>query len=195
MTRLLIGTGNQGKLGEYRALLGDLPYELVTPQDLDPVPAEPDEDAATFIENAAGKAVAYARATGLPTVADDSGLEVAAMRGAPGVRSRRYFGDDATDRQRNPRLLGVLEGVSDRSARFVCVIALAFPDGRVETFEGEVRGSIGTVPHGTSGHGYDPVFVVGEGSHTMAELSIEEKNRISHRGRAAAKLRERLAKP
>jgi len=190
---LFIGSGNPGKQQEWRELLAGLDLVLVTPQELDPAPPEPAEDGATFAENARHKARAYAVATGLRTVADDSGLEVDALRGAPGLRSRRFFGEDATAQERNMRLLGMLEGVSARGARFVCVSALASADGRVETFEGEVRGEIGLAPRGTQGFGYDPLFVIAGDGRTMAELSSEEKHRISHRGLAAAKLRASLA--
>jgi XTP/dITP diphosphohydrolase len=192
---LLIGSGNPGKQHEWRELLAGLDLVLVTPQELDPSPPEPAEDGATFAENAIHKARAYAVATGLRTVADDSGLEVDALRGAPGLRSRRFFGEDATAQERNTRLLALMEAVSARGARFVCVAALASPDGLVETFDGEVRGEIGLAPRGTQGFGYDPLFVIAGGDRTMAELSSEEKHRISHRGLAAAKLRARLAEP
>ena len=117
----LLGSANRGKLREYREILQGLDLELIAPSDLEPVPPEPDEDAATYAENASAKARAYARASGLPTIADDSGLEVSALRGAPGVRSRRFFGEDATAEERNAKLLALLDGVADRSARFVCV--------------------------------------------------------------------------
>lgn len=189
---LLVGSGNPGKQREWRELLAGLDVVLVVPQDLDPAPDEPEEHAETFADNAAHKARAYAVATGLRTVADDSGLEVDALRGAPGLRSRRFFGDDATPEERNARLLALLDGVTARSARFVCVAALASPDGRVELFEGEVRGEIAHAPRGSGGFGYDPIFVIAGDGRTMAELDAEEKHRISHRGLAAAQLRARL---
>lgn len=189
--RLLVGSSNPGKLAEYRELLAGLDLELVTPDELGGLP-EPPEDAPTYRENAVAKARAYQRASGLPTVADDSGLEVRALRGAPGVRSRRFFGDDATAAERNARLLGLLDGVTDRSARFVAVIALVWTDGTVETFDGEVQGEIALAPRGPAGFGYDPVFVIAGDGRTMAELSAAEKHRISHRGLAAAKLRAML---
>jgi len=189
----LIGSANPGKLREYREILAGLDLELLAPSDLDPVPPEPDEVAATFAENASTKARAYAVASGLQTIADDSGLEVHALRGAPGVRSRRFFGEDASAEERNVKLLALLDGVPDRSARFVCVTALASPDGHVELFEGEVHGEIADAPRGEAGFGYDPVFVIAGDGRTMAELPSEEKHRISHRGIAGAKLRARLA--
>jgi XTP/dITP diphosphohydrolase len=189
----LLGSTNPGKLREYREILAGLDLELVTPTDLDPVPPEPEEDALTFAENASSKARAYATASGLQTIADDSGLEVFALRRAPGVRSRRFFGEDATAEERNAKLLALLDGVEDRSARFVCVTALASPDGHVELFEGEVHGEIAESPRGDAGFGYDPVFVIAGDGRTMAELPSEEKHRVSHRGLAGAKLRARLA--
>jgi len=187
--RLLIGTGNAGKQKEYGELLGGLEYLLVFPQDLSSVPPEPEETGKTFAENASRKARSYAAASGLRTVADDSGLEVDALHGAPGLRSRRFFGDDATAVERNTRLLALLEGVSARGARFVCVTALAWPDGRVELFDGEVRGEIARAPRGEQGFGYDPLFSIAGDGRTIAELPHEEKHRISHRGLAVAKLR------
>ena len=190
--RLLIGTGNPGKQREYRELLAGLDFDLAVPDDLDPVPPEPDETGATFAENASHKARAYAAASGLRTVADDSGLEVEALRGAPGLRSRRFFGDDASAAERNEKLLALLDGVTSRRARFVCVTALATPDGGVELFDGEVRGEIALAPRGDAGFGYDPLFVIAGDGRTMAELPAHEKHRISHRGLAVAKLRAYL---
>jgi XTP/dITP diphosphohydrolase len=192
---LLLGTRNPGKVAELRALLKGLDIELQSVLELTDPPADPPEDAPSYGENAIFKALAYARATGLPTIADDSGLEVDALGGAPGVRSRRFFGQDARPEERNRMLLGLLDGVTDRTARFVAVIALAQPDGRVETFDGEVRGEIAESPRGEDGFGYDPVFVIADDGRTMAEVPRDEKNAISHRGLAAAKLRAALADP
>ena len=190
--RLLVGSGNPGKQREYRELLAALDLDFVVPGDLDPVPPEPDETGASFAENASHKARTYATASGLRTVADDSGLEVDALRGAPGLRSRRFFGDDASAAERNEKLLALLDGVTSRGARFVCVIALASPDHGVELFDGEVRGEIGLAPRGEQGFGYDPLFVIAGDGRTMAELPAHEKHRISHRGLAVAKLRAYL---
>lgn len=187
--RLLIGTGNPGKQREYQELLAGLDLDLAVPADLDPAPPEPDETGATFAENASDKARRYAAASGLRTVADDSGLEVDALRGAPGLRSRRFFGDDANAAERNEKLLALLDGVTSRGARFVCVTALASPDGRVELFDGEVRGEIALAPRGDQGFGYDPLFVIAGDGRTMAELPAHDKHLISHRGLAVAKLR------
>ncbi len=193
MSDLLVATTNRGKLAEYAGLLAGVPVRVRSLADLGALPPEPHEDAASYAENAVVKAGAYARGTAMLAVADDSGLEVRALGGAPGVRTKRYFGDDVPDVERNRRLLELLRGSADRSARFVCVIALAWPDGRVETFEGECAGRIAEAPAGEGGFGYDPIFVARGHDRTMAELPPEEKNRISHRGRAAAKLRDRLA--
>jgi XTP/dITP diphosphohydrolase len=191
--RLLLGTRNEGKVAELRALLKGLDVELQSVTDLADPPPDPPEDAPTYAENAIFKAIAYARATGLETIADDSWLEVDALGGAPGVRSRRFFGEDVSPQQRNRMLLGLLDGVTDRTARFVAVIARAQPDGRIETFDGEVRGEIAESPRGEDGFGYDPVFVIAEDGRTMAEVPQDEKNAISHRGLAGAKLRAALA--
>jgi len=193
MERLLIGTGNPGKQREYRELLAGLDLDLVVPEDLDLVPPEPEETGATFAENASHKARAYAAASGLRTVADDSGLEVDALRGAPGLRSRRFFGDDASAAERNEKLLALLDGVTSRGARFVCVTTLASPDGRVELFDGEVRGEIALAPRGDHVFGYEALSVISGVCLTMAELPTHEKHRISHRGLAVAKLRAHLA--
>jgi len=191
--KLLLGTRNAGKVAELRALLKGLDVELRSVDELADPPPDPPEDAATYAENAIFKARAYARATGIATIADDSGLEVSALGGAPGVRSRRYFGEDIAPADRNQMLLALLDGVADRTARFVSVIALAQPDGRVQTFDGEVRGEIAAAPRGADGFGYDPLFIIAGDGRTMAELPQAEKNAISHRGLAAAKLREALA--
>ena len=193
MTRtLLLGTRNAGKVAELRALLKGLDVEPRSVDELADPPPDPPEDAATYAENAIFKARAYAQATGIATVADDSGLEVTALGGAPGVRSRRYFGEDIAPADRNQMLLALLDGVADRSARFVSVIALAQPDGQVQTFDGEVRGEIAAAPRGADGFGYDPLFIIVGDGRTMAELPQAEKNAISHRGLAAAKLRDAL---
>ncbi|MGB7539285.1 MAG: RdgB/HAM1 family non-canonical purine NTP pyrophosphatase [Anaerolineales bacterium] len=183
--RLLVATTNPGKQREYRALLRGVPAEIVFPDELG-ITLEVEEDGATFRENAAKKARALAQASGLLTVADDSGLEVEALGGEPGVRSARYPGPGADDPKRRGFLLGKLRHVpAPRRARFVCVIAIATPDGATEYAEGECRGEITLAERGTNGFGYDPVFQVEGRPETMAEISAEEKNRISHRARAA----------
>lgn len=194
-TKLLIATHNRGKLREYADLLADLPLTLVTPYDLE-LDLAVIESGATYADNARTKACAYAQASGLLALADDSGLEVDALDGAPGVRSARYaLGDDA---DRVTALLRALAqaGVSEenRAARFRCVIVLAAPDGRFWSAEGECAGRIIDTPRGSGGFGYDPVFFLSSHGRTMAELSPEEKNRISHRARAVQAVRPILAK-
>lgn len=188
MARLLIATNNPGKVREYEELLADLqvPLEITFPAQ-EGLALEVDETGETFEENARLKAVAYARASGLLTLADDSGLEVDALDGAPGVRSARYASPDANDVDRYRKLLRVLADVptGQRSARFRCVVALALPDSTVFTADGVCEGEIGLAPRGKHGFGYDPVFIVkGYGGRTMAELPPELKNQISHRARA-----------
>jgi XTP/dITP diphosphohydrolase len=196
VTRLLVASTNPGKLREYRALLADLGVDLVSPTDLG-LTLEVDETGATFVENAVLKARAFAAATDLPALADDSGIEVDALGGFPGVVSARWV--PGSDEDRVIALLARLAGVppAQRSARFHAVVALAWPDGRLETADGTVEGRIASAPRGTGGFGYDPVFLVVDGGHTgestMAELPAEEKNRLSHRARALAGLRAALA--
>ena len=187
--KLLIATHNQGKVREYRALLSDLPLE-VTYLDAEGVTFEAEETGETFADNAIQKARAYAAATGLLTWADDSGLDVDALDGAPGVLSARYGAPEArTDQDRYRLLLAQLAGVPEaaRTARFHCVVALVWPDGQVHTVDGVCEGRIGFEPRGSHGFGYDPVFLVADTGYaqTMAELDSEHKNTISHRGRAA----------
>lgn len=195
-TRLLIATHNSGKAREYRELLADLPLE-VTWLDAEGVAFEVEETGATFEENAVLKARAYAAATGLLTWADDSGLEVDALDGAPGVYSARYGAPlAASDEERYRLLLSRLEGMPDeaRTARFRCVVALATPEGRVATVDGACEGRIGHEPRGQNGFGYDPVFLPADYDYrrTLAELESSVKNQISHRGRAARRAREVL---
>jgi XTP/dITP diphosphohydrolase len=186
MVKLLVATNNPGKVREYEELLAGLPLELTFPVQ-EGIVLEVEESGATFEENARLKALAYARASGLPTLADDSGLEVDALSGAPGVRSARYAGPSAGDADRYQKLLDALANVPEgrRTARFRCVVALAWPDGTVRTGEGRCEGQIGWAPRGVHGFGYDPVFIVdGFDGQTMAELAPEVKNRVSHRARA-----------
>jgi XTP/dITP diphosphohydrolase len=191
--RLLIATRNPGKVREYAELLEGLSLDLCGLADLG-LESEVDETGQTFSANAQLKATAYCHASGLLTFADDSGLEVEVLGGAPGVFSARYAGHGASDADRVRKLLAALEGVpwDKRGARFRCVIALAWPDGRLETFEGQCDGVIAFEPKGTNGFGFDPVFYMPEHGCTMAELPMDVKNRISHRGRAAALAFERL---
>ncbi len=186
--KLLVGTGNPGKVGEFRELLDGLPVELVTPSDIG-LDIEVEETGDTLEENALIKAQAYANAGGILTLADDSGLFVDALHGDPGVRSARYGAPDAkTDEDRVALLLRNLTDVPDgeRDAAFRCVIVIAEPSvNTVRIAKGELRGIIGQSPRGTNGFGYDPVFVVREYGKTVAELDSETKNALSHRGRAA----------
>lgn len=181
--RLLIATRNQHKLGEIRAILA--PHDA-TCVGLDEFPDAPEvvENGDTFEANAILKATTLARFTGLWTLADDSGLEVDALGGAPGVRSARYAGEPSNDAANNRKLLTVLGHRSDRGARFRCAIALADPAGHVRTVSGTCPGVILTVPRGQEGFGYDPLFVPEGGDLTFAELDAATKNRISHRARA-----------
>lgn len=191
--RLLIASANQGKVAEYRALLDGLECDLLSLRDAG-VDGDIAETGSTYEENARLKAVECAARSGLLTLADDSGLEVEALDGEPGVRSARYAGPDADDSQRVAHLLSKLQQVPSgrRDARFVCVIAIATPQGEVSLCRGECPGSIALEPSGDRGFGYDPVFVLSGLGLTMAQLPPELKNRLSHRGRAAARARQVL---
>jgi XTP/dITP diphosphohydrolase len=191
--KLLVATHNQGKVREYRDLLAGLPLE-VTYLDAESIRFEVDETGSTFEKNAILKATAYASASGLWTWADDSGLEVAALGGAPGVYSARYAGDGASDADRYRKLLDALAGVpwDRRSARFCCVVALMTPPDKTYTTHGECAGIIAFGPAGSNGFGFDPVFYLPEHGCTMAQLAPEVKNQISHRARAAAEAAETL---
>jgi XTP/dITP diphosphohydrolase len=186
--KLLIATRNAGKFEELVALLSGCPFDLVSLADAG-IDTEVAETGSTYEENAAIKATAYTRESGMLTLADDSGLEVEALGGEPGILSSRYAGEGATDAQRIALLLRNLGNVPerDRVARFVCVIALARPGRPVELYSGGCRGRIVAASRGRDGFGYDPVFLLPETGKTMAELSPEEKNLISHRSDAARK--------
>ncbi len=188
MPRLLLSTDNEGKVKEYRELLGGLALTLLTPAALG-MGADVAETGATFAENATLKATTMAMRSGLVTLADDSGLEVAALDGEPGVRSARYAGENKSDAERVAFLIEKLKNVppDKRSARFVCVIAIATPEGKVTLCYGECQGLITTEPKGASGFGYDPIFFIPETGKTMAELSPHQKNTLSHRSKAAGK--------
>lgn len=187
--RVIVATTSAGKLAEFRDGLAALGWTL---EDLSGRPGlrMPAEDGVSFEENAHLKAATIAHATGLPTLADDSGLEVDALGGEPGVRSAR-FGNRKTDLERNLLLLDRLSAVrAPRLARFVSVIALAYPDGHLETYRGEAVGEILEGPRGAGGFGYDPLFLVPALGRTYAELSVPEKRAVSHRGRAIELLLE-----
>ncbi len=184
--KLLVATNNPGKLAEYRPLLAELPLEIISLREAD-INFEPAETGLTFKENAVLKARAYAGRSGLLTLADDSGLEIDALYGEPGVHSARYEDTGrGEDVKRYQSVLRQLDGVpwENRTARFRCVVAVATPDGLVETAEGAVEGFIGLEPRGEYGFGYDPIFFIPEYNCTMAQLAPEVKNRISHRARA-----------
>ncbi|GAB4408567.1 MAG: XTP/dITP diphosphatase [Thermodesulfovibrionales bacterium] len=185
---LVIATRNRKKVEELKRLLEGMPVMLYT---LDDFPGCPEvaEDADTFEGNAVKKAIAVAGYTGKPAIADDSGLEVYALNGAPGVMSARYAGPGADDRKNIEKLLSEMKGLKDREARFICIIALAFPDGRVETFEGYIEGRIGREPKGSGGFGYDPVFYPAGHDRTFAEMEPAQKDALSHRGKALNGLR------
>ena len=193
MPTLLIATTNQNKLREYAAIFVGLPFELRSLRDVG-IDEDVEETGATFAENARLKAEFYAARSGLPTLADDSGLEVAALGGEPGVLSHRYAGSGASDADRNALLLQKLQDVPfhARLARFVCAIALARPGGPLELVEGVLPGVIELAPRGSNGFGYDPLFYVLDENATLAELPSERKNQISHRARAARNAREVL---
>ena len=196
---LVMASRNPGKIREMRQILADLDLGLVGLDDFPGLPEIP-ETGSSFAENAAAKAIEVARLTQLPALADDSGLEVAALDGRPGVYSARYAQDRTaplppTDEDNWRKLLDELRQVpwEERGARFVCAIALALPDGRLYRARGECAGRIAAAPAGTQGFGYDPVFWVEEYGATMAQLGPAVKNRLSHRARALAKLKEILA--
>lgn len=193
--RLAIASRNEHKLREIRAICGDWPVAWVTVETHEGPWPDVDEPHDTYLHNAFEKAHAVAQALGVPAVADDSGIEVDALGGAPGPRSARYAGEDATDRDNLRQLLAALKGVPGpgRTARYRCVAAVAWPDGHELHAEGTCEGTLAPKPRGEGGFGYDPLFVPAGWDRTMAELTPQEKDRISHRGRAFRALRERLA--
>jgi XTP/dITP diphosphohydrolase len=194
-TEVVIATRNAGKLREIQAILGPLGLKILSLPDFPEIP-EIIEDGQTFEENAVKKAVAVARQTGRVAIADDSGLSVDALQGQPGVFSSRYAGENATDADRYRKLLKEMAGIPQRKrgASFICAMAVASPEGKVEVVEGQSRGEIALAPRGSHGFGYDPVFYLPESGKTMAELEPEVKNRISHRARALEKLKQLLPK-
>ncbi len=201
--KLLLATRNQGKVRELRALLAGLPLEVMSAAEAG-VEYTAEETGDTFAENATIKAEALCRAAGLPAVADDSGLEVGALAGRPGVRSARFAGEAATDAENNVKLLALMDTVPDgqRGGRFVSAVALAWPGRPTRVAEGVCQGIIGRAPRGSGGFGYDPLFVcqdpepearaAGANGLTYAEMSDDQKNRVSHRARAMRALRDML---
>lgn len=190
MRDLLIATNNEGKVREYARLLSGLPFRLRSLSEFG-IKTDVDETADTFEENAVIKAAAYAKLSSTPTLADDSGLCIDRLEGAPGVRSARYAGEQATDADRILKVLSELNGVAirDRTARFVCVIALSNSDGKIVTsVEGRCEGVITDSPNGTNGFGYDPIFIPDGFDRTFGELDANVKDQISHRANAALKI-------
>jgi XTP/dITP diphosphohydrolase len=184
---LVLATTNQNKVREFKQFVSAFPVEIKSLSDFGPLPGII-EDGSSFDENAYKKAHHYAKVLGLPAIADDSGLVVEALDGAPGVYSARYAGENATDRDNCEKLLKELGSQQNRRAHFVCVLSIAVPSGPALTYEGSCHGTILTEARGTSGFGYDPLFYYEPLQKTFAELSLEEKNRVSHRGKVLAEL-------
>ena len=191
--KIIFATGNEGKMREVRMILGDLGIQVISMKEAG-VTAEADENGTTFEENAIIKAKEIMEKTGEIVLADDSGLEVDALGGKPGIYSARYMGYDTSYHIKNNSLIERLEGKTgeERSARFVCAIAACFPDGRVLTTRGTMEGQIGYEEKGENGFGYDPVFYLPEYQCYSAELPLEEKNKLSHRGKALRLMKEAL---
>lgn len=188
---LVLATSNKNKIKEFRSILKDFKVEIRSLSDFGPIP-EAIEDGETFDDNAYKKAHHVARILGLPAISDDSGLVVQALGGAPGVHSARYAGENASDDENTNKLLERLRGITDRSAHFKCVLSIAVPSGPALTYEGRCDGTIALERAGVDGFGYDPVFFVDEFQKTFAQLSMEEKNRISHRGKALKEFRDEV---
>ncbi len=190
---IVIATTNNGKTAEIGEMLKDFPVNIKNLEDFGPIP-EIEEDGETFDENAYKKASMTARILGIPALADDSGLLVESLDGAPGVHSARYAGEKAGDKQRCEKLLKEMKGKTNRKAAFECVISIAVPSGPALTYEARCEGVIAEKPFGNNGFGYDPVFFFPPLKKTFAELSRTEKSRVSHRGKALYKLKEEFDK-
>ena len=190
---LVLATRNAGKTAEIRDLLKAFPIRICNLDDFGPIP-EIEEDGASFDENAYKKAHFAARVLGFPALADDSGLVVEALDGAPGIYSARYAGENATDADRCAKLLREMEGQDRRQAAFECVISIAVPEGPALTYEGRCEGLITRQPQGASGFGYDPVFYYPPSRKTFAEMTMAEKSQVSHRGRALQELQSEFGK-
>ena len=193
MRRLIFATGNAHKMIEIKEILGELPVEILSMKEAG-IEADIEENGSTFEENALIKAKEVCKLAGEMVLADDSGLEIDYLNGEPGIYSARYMGEDTSYRIKNKNLIDRLEGVPDekRTARFVCAIAAAFPDGRSFVVRGTIEGIIGDEERGENGFGYDPIFYLPERGVSTAELPPEEKNSISHRGNALRKMKELL---
>ena len=190
---LVIATRNKGKTREIKDLLKGFPVDIKNLDDFGPIP-HIEEDGNSFDENAYIKASFAARVLGLPALADDSGLMVEALGGLPGIHSARYAGENATDQQRYLKLLDEMMGKTNRKAAFECVISVAVPTGAALTYEARCEGLIAEAPAGSNGFGYDPVFFYPPFHKTFAQITREEKNRISHRGKALAELKSEFSK-
>ncbi|MDY7038466.1 MAG: XTP/dITP diphosphatase [Thermodesulfobacteriota bacterium] len=190
---LVLATRNQGKISEFERLLAGFDIEIKSLKDFGNIPPVL-EDGKTFDDNAYKKAHFTAKALGFPALSDDSGLMVDALGGDPGVHSARYSGERATDEDNNRKLLKAMQGVNNRKAVFMCVIIIAVPGGPALTYEGMCEGEIAREPQGDNGFGYDPLFYYPPLKKTFAQISQEEKNRISHRGKAMAELRSEFDK-
>ena len=193
METIIFATKNKGKIREINEILADMNVNVVSMEEAG-ITIDVVEDGKTFEENSMKKAVQVMEISGKITLADDSGLEIDYLNGEPGVYSARYLGEDTSYRIKNQNLIDRLEGVPDekRTARFVCVIAAVLPDGGVLTARGTVEGIIGTEERGQGGFGYDPIFYLPEYGCSTAELSMEQKNEISHRGKALREMKEKL---
>ncbi|MCI5640511.1 MAG: XTP/dITP diphosphatase [Lachnospiraceae bacterium] len=196
MKKIIVATGNEGKMDEIRQILQGEGITFASLKDENLQDVEIVEDGTTFEENAIIKARTISDLTGQMVLADDSGLEVDYLNGEPGIYSARYLGEDTSYRIKNNHIISLLEGVPDeqRTARFVCAIACAFPDGRTITVRGVIEGRIGYEEKGENGFGYDPIFYVPEFGCTTAELTPEQKNKVSHRGKALTKMYQELQK-
>lgn len=192
---IVLATHNAGKIREFKSVLEPLGYTVAAVRDLCPDLPEPEETGTTFEENARLKAAYYMKASGLPCLADDSGIMADALHGRPGVYSARYAGPDCDDEQNNQKLIAELAAFppEQRTVHYVCVLALLFPDGREIVKAGRCSGILRDIYAGTNGFGYDPLFYVPEKGKTMAEMTMEEKNEISHRGKALDQLVEALS--
>lgn len=190
---IVIATTNKGKLREFKDLLKDLNIDIKSLDDFGPIP-EAIEDGETFDDNAYKKALHTAKILGIPAIADDSGLVVEALNGEPGVYSARYAGEHATDAENLEKLLDRLKGVKNRKASFQCVLSIAVPAGAALTYEAKCDGIIIDEKRGENGFGYDPVFYFEEYGKTFAEMTLEEKAKVSHRGKALAEVKSEAEK-
>ncbi len=190
---IVLATHNAGKVKELQKVLKNFPVEIKSLSDFGPIP-EVIEDGETFDDNAYKKASFTAKVLGIPAISDDSGLVVEALDGNPGVRSARYAGENATDKDNIDKLLAEMKGKENRAAAFECVLSIAVPSGPALTYEGRCEGVITEEPQGEEGFGYDPVFYYPPFSKTFAEISVDEKNKVSHRGKALQGLAEEFDK-